>query len=227
MKPKRLSAILNAYKSNGYVLDERPFAMNIFGIRANSTKSGAFDDIIGYLYKDGDGKWNVVQNAGTTDTGTFYLQNPFQGNTGAALLAQGQYKNAYNIGWHYSYQAFVQTGGAVTIYRDYNRDAILDFDNGTKATGYFGINLHRANKVGKTYEIANHSAGCQVWQDADEFNAALEFGKQAKERYGNQFTYTLFDERMDFRQNLRNIVFGSAFVGLGYLTYKYIDRIIK
>lgn len=226
MKPKSLRAILSAYKRNGYELDERPFAMNIFGIRANSTESNKFDDILGYIYKDGKGKWNVVQNAGTTDTGTYYLKTPFRGQMGAALLVAGQYKNTYAIDYHYSYLAFVQKQ-PVEVYRDYNRDAILDFDTTTKQVGLFGINLHRAYQVGKTYVIDKYSAGCQVWQDADEFNAALKFGKEAMARYGNKFTYTLFDERADFRRGLAKLVTFGGFAGVGYFSYKYIDKIFK
>jgi hypothetical protein len=220
MRPRSISQILQAYKQNGYELDERPFAMNIFGIRSNSTQSGKFDDILGYIYKDGSGKWNAVQNPGTTDTGTFYLKNIWPGQTGAALLAPGQYKGAYQLGTHYTYQAFVETGGPVTIYRDYNRDAILDFNNGTKETGYFGINLHRANAYGITQLIANHSAGCQVWQNVDDFNNALQFGREHAARYGNRFTYTLFDLRMDFRRKLRYAVYAAAGVSAIYMGYR-------
>lgn len=222
MQPKSLKSILQAYKTNGYALDDRPFAMNIFGIRANSTESDRFDDILGYLYKDGKGNWNVVQNAGTTDTGTYYLNNP-ENSKGTALLIAGQYKDAYALGMHkQSYLAFRQVG-KVKVFRDYNRDAILDFNNGRLDEGSdFGINLHRASLTGKNYTIGKYSAGCQVWQKPDEFNAALEFGKKHKERYGNQFTYTLFDERADFRRRLKYGSFLAVSVGFGFFVYKIV-----
>lgn len=226
MKKRTTKEILRAYKKKGYFLDERPFAMNIFGIRTNNTNSGQFDDILGYLYKDGDGKWHSVQSAGTTDTGTYWLNNIWSGQKGSAILSEGQYKNAYQLGTHYSYTAFVQTGGKVTIYRDYNRDSILDYDNATKESGFFGINLHRAKSSGKTEYIEKYSAGCQVWQDVNDFNDALEFGKKHKERYENKFTYTLFDERNDFRRGLRYILIGSGVaLAVGGLAYFYSDKI--
>jgi hypothetical protein len=222
MKPRPVSQILKAYKANGYTLDDRPFAMNIFGIRANSTKSDSFDDIIGYLYVDGSGKWNAVQSPATTDTGTYWLKNPMT-SKGSALLIAGQYQDAYQIGTHAGkYTAFVQRG-PVKVYRDYNRDAILDFNNGTLDEGLFGINLHRADGTGTTKSIGRYSAGCQVWADAEDFEKALSFGRKHREKYGNKFTYTLFDERADFRRRLR---FGSG-VGIGVLFFYLAYRLIK
>jgi hypothetical protein len=194
--------IVNAYKQKGYELDERPFAMNIFGVRSKNTQSGKFDDTLGYIYKNGSGAWEIWQAPATTDTGTYWLKNIWPGQQGSAILAEGQYKGAYQLGTHYSYRALVQTGGPVTIYRDYNRDAILDFNPGTKQSGFFGINIHRANRVGKTEVIADHSAGCQVFQNVDDFNSFLAFAEKAAARYGNRFTYTLFDERQAARTAL-------------------------
>ncbi|MDZ7648479.1 MAG: hypothetical protein U5K54_15525 [Cytophagales bacterium] len=46
--------------------------------------------------------------------------------------------------------------------RDYDSDAILDFNNGQKQIGNFGINIHRAQSTGTTKSIDKYSAGCQV-----------------------------------------------------------------
>jgi hypothetical protein len=222
MNPRSTNQILKAYKANGYTLDERPFAMNIFGIRSNSTEPDVFNDIIGYLYKDGSGKWNVVQSAGTTDTGTYWLKNP-QNPKGTAMLVAGQYKDAYQIGTHASkYTAFVQRSPVMVI-RDYDRDAIFDFTNGKSDEGLFGINLHRAESTGTTKSIGRYSAGCQVWANAGDFENALAFGKKHKEKYSNRFTYTLFDERADFRRRLR---FGSG-IGVSLLVFYLAYRLIK
>jgi hypothetical protein len=222
MAKRSIGQILKAYKANGYVLDERPFAMNIFGIRANSTEPDSFNDIIGYLYKDGSGKWNVIQSAGTTDTGTYWLKNP-QNPKGTAMLVAGQYKDAYGIGYHRGkYLAFKQMM-PVNVLRDYDRDAFFDFANGKHDRGLFGINLHRAGESGTTEDIGLYSAGCQVWANADEFNNALAFGKRHKEKYGNKFTYTLFDERADFRRRLR---FGSG-IGVSLIAFYIAYKLIK
>ena len=94
----------------------------------------------------------------TTDPGTFLLRNPMQ-EQGTAILAQGQYVNAYELGLHRGqYEALVQQK-PLTIIRDYDRDAKLDFSNGTKTTGYYGINIHRANRTGTTKTVDKNSAG--------------------------------------------------------------------
>lgn len=211
--------IVNAYRRQGFELDERPFAMNLFGVRSPNKQSGKFDDTLGYVFKNGSGQWEIWQAPGTTDTGTYWLQNIWPGQKAAALLAEGQYKGAYQLGTHYTYRALVQTGGPVTIYRDYNRDAITDFDPATKQSGYFGINIHRAQRVGKTELIADHSAGCQVFQSVDDFNSMLKFAESASQKYGNKFTYTLFDQRQAARTALGNAIRVGGVFALGAFAF--------
>ncbi|MFN8343185.1 MAG: hypothetical protein U0V64_16105 [Cyclobacteriaceae bacterium] len=66
----------------------------------------------------------------------------------------------------------------VTVIRDYDRNAIPDFDNGSKETGNFRINIHRAESTGST-QIIDQSipAGCQVFKDADDFYAFMQLCK--------------------------------------------------
>lgn len=218
---QRLTAqrIVNAYRRKGFELDERPFALNIFGVRSPNKKSGLFDDTIGYITKNGSGQWEIWQAPATTDTGTYWLKNIWPGQKAAALLAEGQYKGAYQLGTHYTYRALVQTGGPVTIYRDYNRDDITDFNPGTKQSGYFGINIHRANRVGKTTVIADHSAGCQVFQNADDFNELMRQAEKASQKYGNKFTYTLLDQREAARTAVGNAIRVGGVFALGALAF--------
>lgn len=82
----------------------------------------------------------------------------------------------------------------MTVFRDDDRDAVLD-DRGVVAdTGVFGINLHRAHEDHLMTRVNKWSAGCQVVQDVDHFIFLLVLCEKAKAIYGNSFTYTLLQE---------------------------------
>jgi hypothetical protein len=114
----------------------------------------------------------------------------------------------------------------VTILRDYDRNAILDFKNGTPETGMFGINIHHASVNGTTKTVDNYSAGCQVFANINEFNLFMQLCEKHKQLYGNSFTYTLIDKRAIARQQRKTIALGLAGLGAGlgaaFITYKII-----
>ena len=61
--------------------------------------------------------------------------------------------------------------------------------------GLFGINIHRATgRAGKkSSQIDKWSAGCQVIADNDDWHCFLDICQQAREIWGNNFTYTLIE----------------------------------
>src|ERR1035437_9729223 len=151
-------------RSKGYELYTRPYELNIIGVRSESTTPNTFDDEIHVFYKVAPIVWNYHAYKATTDPGTFWLRNPMQPQ-GTAILSQGQYRGAYQIGLHQGkYKALVQVK-PITVIRDYDRDATLDFKNGTKSKGMFGINIHRASVTGITKAVDKYSAGCQVFSN--------------------------------------------------------------
>ncbi len=198
----RLKAILKDYN---FVLYTKPYQLNMVGLRSRSTASNSFDDEIHVFYVKEDGKWNYHIFKATTDPGTFWLNNP-SAPAGTAILAQGQYVDAYTIGLHRGqYEALVQVK-PVTVIRDYDRNAVLDFNNGTRQTGLFGINIHRAESTGATKYINKYSAGCQVFQNADDFAVFLKLCEKHRDLYGNRFTYTLIDFRAITRITIKRII---------------------
>lgn len=207
---QKLRAIL---KHKGYKLYTRPYELNIVGLRSASTIPNRFDDEIHVFYKVSPIKWNYHVYKATTDPGTFWLRNPLQPQ-GTAILAQGQYVNAYEMGLHRGkYLALVQRK-PVTIMRDYHRDASLDFYNGKKTTGLYGINVHRANSTGTTKTVDKYSAGCQVFENAKAFQEFLRLCESHRSMYGNKFTYTLIDFRAVKRETYRRIAVGAGIIGL-------------
>ena len=214
-----LSRIKEILKEYGFVLYTRPYELNIVGLRSKSVQSNAFDDEIHVFYKKPDGKWDYHIYPATTDPGTFWLNNPSYAQ-GTAILAQGQNVDAYAIGKHRGlYEALVQQK-PVTVIRDYDRDAILDFKNGTRQSGNFGINIHRASVSGTTKSIDKYSAGCPVFKNANDFLAFMELCRQHARLYGNKFSYTLIDFRSLRRITLKRVLTATtifAALALGWV----------
>ena len=187
----------------GFKTFSRPFELNIVGIRSNSTKPNSFDDTLNIYYKTSDGKWQFHQFAATTDPGTYWLMNPMNPQ-GTAIVKHGQYINSHRIGMHRGkYLALVQQR-PLTIIRDYDRNATLDFMNGKEETGIFGINIHHASVNGTTRTVDKYSAGCQVFANINDFNLFMQLAERHKQLYGNEFTYTLIDERSLVRESKKN-----------------------
>jgi hypothetical protein len=125
------------------------------------------------------------------------------------------------------YTALVQRK-PVTVIRDYDRDAMLDFYNGKKTKGLYGINVHRANRIGTTKTVDKNSAGCQVFENATAFQQFMLLCERHRRMYGNKFTYTLIDFRAVKRETYRRIAVGAGIVGLlalGYIAFTGGDKL--
>lgn len=222
-----LAALVNALRVKSYQTYWRPYELNIVGVRADSTVPNRFDDEIHVFFKNNSGQWIHYIFPATTDPGTYWLKNPLNPQ-GTAILQQGQYKDAYQIGLHRGkYYALVQRK-PVTVLRDYDRNAVLDFWNGTPDTGMFGINIHRASVKGTTKTVDAHSAGCQVFASINDFHRFMQLCERHKEIYGNSFTYTLVDKRAIAREQRRAAALSLAGLGVGlgavFITYKTITQ---
>ena len=224
MSLQKIKAIL---RHKGYQFFSRPYELNIVGLRSKSVVPNQFDDEIHVFYKISNLNWYYHVFKATTDPGTFWLRQPMQPQ-GTAILAEGQYLDCYTLGMHQGkYEALVQSK-PITVIRDYNRDAVLDFNNGNLSQGMFGVNIHRASISGSTKVVDKYSAGCQVFENAKDFQLFLTLCEKHKKLYGNHFTYTLIDFRAVRRQNLRYVLSGIGalgLVGVGLMTVKHQEKI--
>jgi hypothetical protein len=184
----------NLYEKKGYqFFDEGQFNLNIFGVRTKNKVADSFDDWIGVCYIDKENNRVCNSFRATTDAGTYWLKNP-QNHKGTALLVPNQYKGAYKLGLHRGqYKALVQVQ-PMKVYRDNNKDIILDFNDLTIQEGVFGINIHRSNPLSYSKNVYKWSAGCQVFQSVEDYNFFIELCETAKRKYKNTFTYTLLME---------------------------------
>ena len=188
-----LPVVLEHMKKLGHaVFSKGDYNLNIFGIRGVSRDSDAFDDVLGCAYRR-DGQWVVEYWPATTDPGRRLLEKPIN-KMGAAILCPGQYRGVYRIARHQGkYDALCQKGGPVTVYRDDNKDNILDMDESNKQTGMFGINIHK--RAGVRRRVHASSAGCQVFDKMRDFDRLMCLARnQALFGQGETFTYTLLDQ---------------------------------
>src|SRR5215216_1755931 len=110
--------LLFILKNRKHIIYEKPYQLNIIGIRSPETNSNRFDDELHVLFKDDVMKWHHFKYIITTDPGTYWLLHPLQVD-GTAILKEGQYVNAYRIVLHKGqYKALVQNK-PVTVIRDY------------------------------------------------------------------------------------------------------------
>ena len=173
-----------------------PYRIWLYGVRSKHRTAGTFDDMLGAFWTEGDGLWRGQVWPGTTDPGTPYLTSPSNVN-GTAILVPGQYLDAWKIDKHAGkYDALCQRTAKVTVYRDDNRDNILDLDPSTTMHGYFGINLHAATRREgrRTSSVGRYSAGCQVHATEAGFSEMMELARMQVSKTGREtFSYTLLE----------------------------------
>lgn len=187
-------AIKAAMRSKGYLVfgnEAKGYDLNLFGIRTDDATANSFNDIVGVMYLC-DGQWNCFQFPATTDPGLYWRENPMN-IAGTAILKPGQYRGAYMVGEHKGYPA-LQQKSPMKVYRDDDRDKVLEMDEATLQEGMFGINIHRSSSVKPSTQVDKWSAGCQVLQDPIQFAFLMELAKKSAEIHGNSFTYTLLTE---------------------------------
>ncbi len=190
---ERLQSILTK-KKYAFFDSNKSHNVNIIGIRSSQTKANEFDDGLLVIYRDNNKNWIVHSYPITTDIGIRYLKTPIN-EDGAAILVPGQYRGAYSVAKHRGkYDALCQKNGKVKVWRDDDRDKILDMDDSTIQEGYFGINIHRAAVIGEAERVNGYSAGCQVFKSAKDFNEFMALIKLSVKKYDNKFTYTLLTE---------------------------------
>ena len=138
-----------------------------------------------------EGRERIASWPVTTRPGTTHLAKN-KNTRGCAVLAPGQYKNAYQLGFHRQlkdHKALVQRGN-LSIYRDSDGNAVAN-ESGRLLTGAnFGINIHRANA--DSIFVNDWSAGCQVFKRIADHAAFLRICERFRAR--KNFTYTLLHE---------------------------------
>jgi hypothetical protein len=175
------------------------YNLNIIGVRNKSGDASKFDDFINVIYKVKE-EWICDSYPVTTEPGPSILKRPLKSvaHKGTAILVPGQYRSTYKIDWHGSkskgHMALCQRGGQVSVWRDNNRDSTPDY-HGPEDKGWYGINIHKHRGSDARVNTGGASAGCQVFQSSRDFAEFMETCDEARDVWGNSFTYTLLEEK--------------------------------
>lgn len=177
----------------GYVWFTGPMNLNIFGLRNADRVVNLFNDIIGIAYTDADGREQCKFWHGSTKPGLFYLGDKLMNGKGTFILMPGFYKACWQLGLHkQQYRALVQRGtGIFKGWRDANKNGILDY-TGKIWTDVAGLNLHTTSYKTNQEKVGAWSAGCQIIQNAVDFEECMNIVEQSAKLYGSVFSYKLF-----------------------------------
>lgn len=177
-------------KLKGYTIfnskNDKDFNLNIVGWRNKNSRVNYFDDYISVYWQEKD-EWQTVSYKATTLPGLPSLLKP-SNPKGSAILAPGQYHEAYQLGDYKGYKALKQVR-PVKVFRDSNLDKSFDFEN--PEFGLFGIHIHKAGLWNSL--VGPYSAGCQVFKNTYEYEAFIKICEVSSVFWGNRFTYTLLE----------------------------------
>jgi len=193
MSTNERPAILNRVAAMGFpVFENGDYDINIIGVRSAERHAGAFDDVIHLAFKV-DGIWQHHEFAATCDPGIYWLENGR--SEGTAILVPGHYRGCWQLGLHRGKYTALTQCRPVQVYRDNNRDEIIDMIEENIQEGIFGINIHRAHSSAEVQSVGKYSAGCQVIQRSFDFDVLINAcEEQAKTRGWHTFSYTLIEE---------------------------------
>jgi hypothetical protein len=205
-----VASLKKVFKKKDYAFfdQNRKYNLNIVGIRNASRRANQFDDMLAIAYRGFNNAWEVRTYIITTDPGWTYLKNASErySGRGTAILVPDQYRSTYKFGLHGStkYEALVQSGDEVGVYRDKNKDNTLDFNRDTIEYGYFGINIHassmypydlKLNTDRSEKKVNSWSAGCQVFARDVAFRNFMSLCKLSSQFFGDTFSYTLLEQK--------------------------------
>lgn len=199
-EPIIISSIRKAAKDKGYIVFEdnsKDYNLNIWFVRSVPGKVDSFDDKCYIFWKDLSDEWQIKEYQVTTDPGAEWLKK-LGNKKGTAILVPDQYRSTHKLDIHKrgsnsAHKALCQRLGAVKVYRDSNRDSVVDMDINTKDKGWFGINFHRPTiQSQKTGKVSWSSAGCIVSSNRKEFDTEIiPLLEKAEKNWGNSFSITL------------------------------------
>ena len=196
--------VIKRAKTLGYkTFDKEPYRLWIFGIRDHNRTDNKFNDVMGIVYVDDDGKWNLHQFPATTDPGWKTLRVPYADalkKGGTAILKPGQYLDTWVPTIHRENYRALGQAKPVPVYRDPNLDTVLDMNPETLDDGLHGINLHASwtkngRRIIDASNVDGQSAGCQVFKTREGFGTMMALVDiQIEKTKSRRFSYTLLDK---------------------------------
>lgn len=188
---QQIRAVLATKKYKFFEGGLKPYDLNIIGIRSASNIVDYFNETLLVIYKNELGEEKIDYFHYTSKPGLYYLKNPLNPK-GCAITAEGQHRGVLKKRKHRGkYNALCQFK-SIPHYRDNDLDDQLEL-TGKIYKGIIGLNIHRESPTKVSKRIGKYSAGCGVI--LAEFDYFMWLVDQGIKNWGNQFTYTLLNER--------------------------------
>lgn len=182
---------MNLCKSKGYKYNTDPYKLNIFVIHnliEGTKQNDQFNDALVITYKENNYYIRRIFDV-TSQPGIIALKNPTN-KAGTAIVAEGQY-NSYKISKHNNkYYALCNRERPISVYRDNNKDDVLDMDPKTIQTGIYCCNIHKSFNA---KSIGKNSYGCIVTKNDSDFDTIMKMAYKHKDLYENQFMVTVIN----------------------------------
>lgn len=197
--------IKDIFKEKGYFLNESNYIINIIGIRMDNIYDNLFTDKCIIMWINEYNKWEThLIDSWTTMPGTLGKGgafNPFNGRLG--IIKPGQYQKVWRFIDSYSlwlrYPFFHQVG-KFQIYRDADKDHVMEYSNPVEDSYHQGFNCHRMTNNGViskqlNFAWATWSAGCQGAPEPI-FKKLVELARITTKVQGHSiFPYTLLEQK--------------------------------
>lgn len=199
MEKPKIETIHQVMKTAGMKIFETPFSITLGGIRTKDNSSNKFNDWLFASYWDDHGQLHGIVEAGTTDAGLYYRQNPINIKGTGVIQHNVQYMGVYQYQdpktnsdqpGHKGKEAFKQVGDML-YWRDVDRDIYLEFD-GPVEKGNNSTNGHDMGTTGNN--VDKWSAGCWGAPEAtmDKFYQMAKL--QIEKGLGDMFSYAMLFE---------------------------------
>lgn len=189
--------IREVYEEKKHVFFEKPWDINIIGIRSNSMLVDEFNDAIGFIIKDDFGHISTMFFQASTKPGRYWLKEKMANLNGTFTLAEGQYRRCWQMGDHKGkYVALDQTPiASFKGWRDKDNDGQFDW-SGELYRDVKGLELHTTSLINEVKKVGAYSAGCQITQNEAHHFIMMGYIEESMKRVGSKYvSYTLLNER--------------------------------
>lgn len=195
MKEKiTIELIKDYYRSNNFPFFESGlYNINMIGIRSSNLESNSFDDLICLVYKNSN-DWVLDVYESTLDPGSYWLKNPMN-KGGTAIVVEGYHPGLWSLS-KFKGKDCLRQRTAVSVYRDSNRDEVLNLNPNSKTRGWYGILMHEHFQSNEEAEnVFKSSAGCQVPKNRKDMYKITDTVKLQQKNIGTDIvSYLIVNE---------------------------------
>ena len=170
--------------------------LNIVGARHPHQIPDIFNDTLFLIWKDNEkNHWIQHKFQCTLDPGIYFLNSPMRKDGTAIVKHPQQIRGGLKLGKHKgTYDCLVQNK-PFHVWRDNNKDSIINEYNTLTDSISWGIQIHRANSKFRSKRVHRWSAGCTVISDPSKYAIFMSIIKESivLNPTWKTFTYTIIE----------------------------------